>query len=102
MRATIPGRDVLGAMEIARNVIVDNSYVFTVEDTVLKKRPIAIHKINAQTVIFNGIEEGADLVVEPLINASNNMKVYKLGEKEVITEKKDTKDGSISSAVAKN
>jgi len=102
LRSTIPGRDVLGAMEIARNVIVENSFVYIVQDTLLKKRLIAIHKINAETVIFNGIAEGADLVIEPLINASNNMKVFKLGEKETVTDLQDSEDDSITSAVAKN
>jgi len=102
LRATIPGRNVLGAMEIPRNAIVENDHVFIVQDSLLKMRTIDVHKINSQTVVFNGLEEGTDLVIEPLINATNNMKVYKLGEKEVVTEVESVDDSNLNSALAKN
>jgi len=69
-------------MEIPRNAIFNGTQVFVVADTLLKVRDIQIHKINPQSVVFSGLGEGEDLVVEPLINAHNNMRVWKLSEKE--------------------
>ena len=39
---------------------------------------VNIHKINQETVVFSGLTEGADLVIEPLVNAFNGMTVRKL------------------------
>ena len=69
-------------MVIPRNAIFNGTQVFVVADTLLKVRDIQIHKINPQSVVFSGLGEGEDLVVEPLINAHNNMRVWKLSEKE--------------------
>jgi multidrug efflux pump subunit AcrA (membrane-fusion protein) len=102
LRATIPGRNVLEAMEIPRNAIVENDHVFIVQDSLLKMKTIDVHKINSQTVVFNGLEEGVDLVIEPLINATNDMKVFKLGEKEVISQQKESEEIGLTAAVANN
>ncbi len=69
-------------MVIPRNAIFNGTQVFVVADTLLKVRDIQIHKINPESVVFSGLGEGEDLVVEPLINAHNNMRVWKLSEKE--------------------
>jgi hypothetical protein len=34
----------------------------------LRKHQINIQKVNQTTLIFNGLEEGTEIVVEPLIN----------------------------------
>lgn len=107
LRAIIPGRDVLEAMEIPRNAMVDNSHVFIVQDSLLKMRSIDIYKINSQTVVFNGLDEGTDLVIEPLINAANNMRVYKLGDEDSVTEQEESseeedQDDDLTASVAKN
>jgi len=82
LRTEIPGKKVKNSMEIPRNAIFNGTQVFVVADTLLKVRDIQIHKINPQSVVFSGLGEGEDLVVEPLINAHNNMRVWKLSEKE--------------------
>ena len=45
-----------------------NNEVFVVTDSTLKKAEINILKINEQSMIFNGLEEGVNVIVEPLIN----------------------------------
>ena len=82
LRAEIPGKKVKNSMVIPRNAIFNGTQVFVVADTLLKVRDIQIHKINPESVVFSGLGEGEDLVVEPLINAHNNMRVWKLSEKE--------------------
>ena len=56
-------------MEIPRNAVFKKDRVFTVEDGKLKENQVEILKTNETTVIFSGLPEGVDIVVEPLINA---------------------------------
>lgn len=56
------------SMEIPRQAVFNQNQVFIVQDSILKKREIQIKKINTNTLIFNGLEKGTELVVEPLIN----------------------------------
>jgi hypothetical protein len=39
-----------------------------VADSTLRKAEINILKINQQSVIFNGLEEGVFVIIEPLVN----------------------------------
>ena len=81
LKAEMPGETISEGMEIPRNAIFNNSQVYTVKDSLLKVQNVTIHKINAETVVFSGLEEGSEVVVEPLINAYNNMKVSIIREK---------------------
>ena len=75
LRAGFPGRAIDEVMEVPRNAVFNHNEVFIVVDDKLMKREIVIHKINEQTLIFSGLEEGVDLVVEPLANAMENTQV---------------------------
>jgi len=100
LQANIPGKIINDAMEIPRNAVFNGNQVFVVQDTVLIVHEIMIHKVNSSTVVFSGLNEGDDLVVEPLINAYNNMRVYKLEgseDKDIDLEKKN-----LSSKLVKN
>ncbi|MTI20532.1 efflux RND transporter periplasmic adaptor subunit, partial [Fulvivirga sp. RKSG066] len=90
LEATIPGKVVEKGMLMPRNALFNGNEVFVLNDTLLKVRKVNIHKTNPETVIFSGLSQGAELVVEPLINAHNNMKAYKLeeGKKDIDLEKK--------------
>ena len=93
LRTIIPGKTVDRGMLIPRNAIFNGNEVFTLHDSTLKVNRINIHKLNPETAIFSGIDEHAEVVVEPLINAHNNMKAFKLKEKsDIDLEKKQ--DGS--------
>ena len=81
LQAQIPGLQVKNAMVIPRNAIFNGNEVYVLEDSLLKVKQIEIHKLNPENVIFSGLTSGADLVIEPLINANNNMKAYKLEER---------------------
>ena len=75
MKAVFNGKEIENVMEIPRNSVFNFNEVFVVENGRLAKREITIHKINEKTLIFSGIEEGTELVVEPLINAVENTEV---------------------------
>ncbi|MDH5474950.1 MAG: efflux RND transporter periplasmic adaptor subunit [Cyclobacteriaceae bacterium] len=81
LQAKIPGLQVKQAMVIPRNAIFNGNEVFVLEDTLLKVKEINIHKLSPENAIFSGLNAGENLVVEPLINAHNNMKAFKLEEK---------------------
>lgn len=83
-----PGQIIRNAMEIPRNCVFNTSTVYTIVDGKLKKREINVLKRNETTLIFNGIEQGAKIVVEPLINVKENMPVGILGEEQPMQQGK--------------
>ncbi len=62
-------------IEIPRSAVYNFNEVFIVEKGKLQKRVINILKTNEKTYLINGVEEGAKLVSEPLVNAAENMEV---------------------------
>ncbi len=66
--ARFNGRAVASSMEIPRQAVFNQDEVFIVVDSALRKHKISIQKVNRNTLIFNGISEGAEIVVEPLVN----------------------------------
>jgi membrane fusion protein (multidrug efflux system) len=57
-------------MEIPRRAVFNNDMVYVVSDNTLRKAEINILRINQESMIFNGLEEGEHVVVEPLINVA--------------------------------
>ena len=80
LKSVIPGKIVKNAMEIPRNAIFNGNQVFIVKDSLLKSKEILVQRVTAESVIFSGLPEGTDLVIEPLINAYPNMKVAILSD----------------------
>ena len=60
------------AMEIPRSAVFNHNEVFIVSDGKLVKKIINILKVNERTLLFNGIEQGIDIVTESLINVKEN------------------------------
>lgn len=75
LRALFSGRNVDNAMEIPRNAVFNNNEVFVVRNGELVKEIVDIKKVNDETLIFSGLEEGIDIVVEPLVNIPERSKV---------------------------
>ncbi len=59
-------------MEIPRASVFNHNQVFIVLDGKLVKKTINILKVNEKTLLFNGIEEGLEIVTESLINGKEN------------------------------
>ncbi len=74
------GKEVPSSMKIPRNAVFNSNVVFIVENGKLKKRQINILKWNENSLLFNGLEEGAMVVTEPLINIKENCEVMVLGK----------------------
>jgi multidrug efflux pump subunit AcrA (membrane-fusion protein) len=79
LTAIFQGIQLSNIMEIPRAAVFNTNEVFIVRDSLLSKSEIEIKKINQQTLFFNGIPEGIDIVTEPLINVSEKTKVKILG-----------------------
>lgn len=75
LRAEFSGMKIRNAMEIPRNAVFNRNQVFTVLEGSLDKSEINILKINETTILFNGLDEGIEIVTEPLANANESMQV---------------------------
>lgn len=62
-------------MEIPRNAVFNFDEIFVVADGKLVKKHINIKKVNETSVFFDGLDEGTEIVIEPLINVVENMSV---------------------------
>lgn len=62
-------------MEIQRSAVFNSNELFIIKENRLAKAVINIKKINERTLFFNGLEEGTEIVIEPLVNARENTKV---------------------------
>jgi len=96
LSATFPGHPVENVMEIPRNVVFNTNEVFIVTGQSLQKQKINIIKLNEKTLIFNGLEEGSILVMQPLINVQEGtlVEIQKNQEENKVEEsaKKTVKD----------
>jgi membrane fusion protein (multidrug efflux system) len=80
--AKFPGHPIENAMEVPRNVVFNTNEVFVIVDNRLEKRIANIIKINEKTLVFNGLEEGQVLVMQPLINVLEGTLVERLGDQQ--------------------
>jgi HlyD family secretion protein len=68
LNASFAGHPINNVIEVPRNVVFNTNEVFVIEDGKLRIEIINIIKVNTKTLIFNGVEEGKMLVMQPLIN----------------------------------
>ncbi len=88
LKTSIPARTVKDGMIMPRAAIYNGNEVFVLEDSFLTKKSIDVYRLNDETAVFGGIEEGSDLVIEPLIGAYNNMKAFKAEDRNIDMETK--------------
>lgn len=86
LRAEIPGQAIEKAMTVSRGALFDGNKVFVLDDSLLKIRQVKVHRLNPETAVLSGLEPGSDLVVEPLVDAHNNMKASKIEEENLFAE----------------
>lgn len=75
LTARFNGKVISKAMEIPRTAVFSSNKVYVLEDDIMKSRRIKVLKRNENTLIFNGLDEGEILVVEPPVKSTENMKV---------------------------
>lgn len=62
-------------IEVPRNSVYNFDQVYVVKDGKLELRKIKIVKTNPNSYLINGLDNGENLVVEPLVNATENTPV---------------------------
>ncbi len=96
IEAAIPARTINDGLEIPRNILYNGNEVFVIEDSLLKVKEVTVHRLMEENAVISGLAVGEDLVVEPLINAHNNMKAYKLSDRDIDLERKGSKETKLS------
>ncbi|MEQ9285500.1 MAG: efflux RND transporter periplasmic adaptor subunit [Cyclobacteriaceae bacterium] len=75
LQAKIDGEAKSNAMEISRNLIIDESNVYVVKDGALELAPIRILHENQKTVIIAGLKDGMQMVSKVVPNSFSGMAV---------------------------
>jgi len=75
LHANFKGKMLNDVMEMPRNAVLNDNQVFVVEKGKLNQKEIKVLKVNEKTLLFSGLNEGDELVVEPLINPRIGMNV---------------------------
>jgi multidrug efflux pump subunit AcrA (membrane-fusion protein) len=75
LTAKFEGVVVNDVMEIPRNAVFNSDNVFLIRDGLLKKEVLNIVRLNEKTLFFNGLNQNDTIVVEPLVNVSENSRV---------------------------
>ena len=75
IKAYFMGNEIHNVMEISRKAVFNYNEVFIVVNGKLVKKTINIKKVNEKTLLFSGLDEGIDLVVDPLVGAMENSPV---------------------------
>lgn len=80
LEALISGHIEHNAYEINRNLLVDETYVYVVENNSLQLVSVEPVVYNEKTVIVKGLENGKELVSKPVAGAYTGMSVKKFEE----------------------
>jgi membrane fusion protein (multidrug efflux system) len=75
MKALFAQTKLYNVFEIPRESVFNYDQVYTVIDGKLNKSTVEVAKLDEYSAYINGLEEGSLVVVESLINASNQMPV---------------------------
>lgn len=58
------------SMQVPRSAVYNSDEVFIVNEGKLERKIINVLKINPETIMFNGLDEGVEVVIDPLVNAT--------------------------------
>jgi hypothetical protein len=72
---SISGETIQDALQIPRNAIIEDSCVYTVKQGKLHKQELTIIKSGTDFFLVKDIPAGDSIVIEPLVNAQENMEV---------------------------
>lgn len=69
------GMVVKNSIKIPRKAVFNRNHVFIVDSGFLSMRQVEVLKVSADSVFISGLEEGVELVTEPLANMNENTRV---------------------------
>jgi len=77
LEASLPVKSISDAFEVQRKLLVDDTKLFVVTDSILNLQNITPVFFNEKTVVVKGLENGQKLVKEPVPGAHEGMVVKK-------------------------
>lgn len=78
MKALIKGVNIEDAVKVPRKALVNNEFVFTIEDSLLGKSNIQLVKITESDAYIRGIEANKIIITDALADAELGMKVKRI------------------------
>ena len=72
LNAIFKGKIIKNSFSIPRNAVYNFNEVYVVINDKLQKRIITVEKVNKDNLVFNGLPQGVDIVIEPLMNIAEN------------------------------
>ncbi|MBX7095392.1 MAG: efflux RND transporter periplasmic adaptor subunit [Flavobacteriales bacterium] len=75
LTAKIRGHALANTIEIPRRAIVDDHYYYFIKDSLLVKKELNIEYVTKENVIASGIPKGTMVVIEPLSNVNDSLRV---------------------------
>lgn len=75
VEADIDAQDVVNAIEVSRNLLVNNESVYVVKDNQLRLLPVTIVYNKENSVIIQGVEDGTQLLSKPFPGSYEGMNV---------------------------
>lgn len=80
LEAEIHGKEETSAVEVNRNLLIDNSELFVVKDGILESRIIEPVYFSESRAIVRGLNDGDQLVVKPVVGGYHGMEVQVISE----------------------
>ena len=87
LEASLPVKSISEAFEVSRKLLVDDTKLFIVNDTVLNLQNITPVFFNEKTIVVKGLENGQKIVKEPVPGAYEGM-IVKVNSKSQVTKNK--------------
>lgn len=80
LRGAADAKTIIDAVEIDRDLLVDQQSVYAVEnDTLLRLLPVDVRKFNRETVVISGLPDGTRLLTSDVAGAYDGMRVKPAG-----------------------
>lgn len=73
-RVKLQGQVIENVMEMPRSAVYNGNEVYVLKDGNLVKKQITIQKLNKETLYFNGLEPGIEVVMESITGITGNAK----------------------------
>jgi multidrug efflux pump subunit AcrA (membrane-fusion protein) len=80
LRVKFQGQIMENVMEMPRSAVYNGNEVYILKDGSLVKTPITIQKLNKETLYFNGLEPGVEVVTESITGITGNAKFEAIPE----------------------
>lgn len=76
LTATISGDSVNNVFQVPRRSLIENkSEVYVEQDSMLLRRAVDVVLLREETALIGGLEEGTNVITEPIINPRDSMKI---------------------------